>query len=159
MRGTHEGFAYKKGLHARLEQSRYVSINCPLNDETRNMVAAPQLAKMPKGSFLINTARGGIVDESALADALQSKHLAGAGVDAWKQEPPSLEHPLLQFDNLIATYHTAGVTVDSRIAMAQWNAEQVADVLRGKRPPRLINPEAWESYKRRFERIFGFEPG
>lgn len=146
-------------LDTLLAESRYVSINCPLSDETRNMIAAPQLAKMQKGAFLINTARGGIVDENALADALQSKHLAGAGIDAWKQEPPSLENPLLQFDNLIATYHTAGVTVDSRIAMAQWNAEQVADVLRGKRPPRLINPEAWDTYSARFKRIFGFEPG
>lgn len=142
-----------------LAESRYVSINCPLSDETRDMIGAAELAKMQPGSFLINTARGGIVDENALADALQRKHLAGAGIDAWKQEPPSLEHPLLQFDNFIATYHTAGVTVDSRIAMAQWNAEQVADVLRGKRPPRLINPEAWDAYKTRFERIFGFEPG
>lgn len=141
-----------------LERSRYVSINCPLSTETRNMISAPQLAKMQQGSFLINTARGGIVDEPALADALRDGHLAGAGIDAWKVEPPSLENPLLQFDNLIATYHTAGVTVDSRIAMAQWNAEQVADTLRGKRPPRLINPEAWEAYKGRFKRIFGVDP-
>lgn len=142
-------------LDALLAQSRYVSINCPLGDETRNMIAAPQLEKMPRGSFLINTARGGIVDEYALAQALESKHLAGAGIDAWKQEPPPLEHPLLQFDNLIATYHTAGVTIDSRIAMAQWNAEQVADVLRGKRPPRLINPEVWDAYCARYKRILG----
>lgn len=146
-------------LDTLLAESRFVSINCPLSDETRNMIGAPQLARMQKGSFLINTARGGIVDETALADALQAKHLAGAGIDAWKQEPPSLENPLLQFDNFIATYHTAGVTVDSRIAMAQWNAEQVADVLRGKRPPRLVNPAAWDSYLPRFARIFGFEPG
>lgn len=145
-------------LDALLGQSRYVSINCPLSNETRDMIGAAQLAKMPAGSFLVNTARGGIVDENALAQALESGHLAGAGIDAWKQEPPSLEHPLLQFDNLIATYHTAGVTVDSRIAMAQWNAEQVADVLRGKRPPRLINPEVWEAYRPRYRRIFGVDP-
>jgi D-3-phosphoglycerate dehydrogenase len=145
-------------LDTLLAEARYVSINCPLSDETRNMIGARELEKMQPGSFLINTARGGIVDESALADALQRKHLAGAGIDAWKQEPPSLEHPLLQFDNFIATFHTAGVTVDSRIAMAQWNAEQVADILRGKRPPRLVNPEVWDVYKQRFERIFGFAP-
>jgi D-3-phosphoglycerate dehydrogenase len=151
--------ARKVDLDTLLAESRYVSVNCPLTAETRNMIGARELAKMQAGSFLVNTARGGIVDEMALARALRSHHLAGAGVDVWQVEPPSLEHPLLAIDNLIATYHTAGVTVDSRLAMAQWNAEQVADSLRGKRPPRLLNPEAWEAYKPRFKRIFGFEPG
>lgn len=145
-------------LDALLAESRYVSVHCPLSDETRDMIGAPQLAKMQQGAILVNTARGGIVDEHALAEALKSGHLAGAGVDVWKVEPPSLEHPLLAIDNLIATYHTAGVTVDSRIAMAQWNAEQVADTLRGRRPPRLLNPQAWDGYKVRFKRIFGTEP-
>ena len=151
--------AVKVDLDTLLAQSRYVSVNCPLSAETQNMLGARELAKMQPGAFLINTARGGIVDENALAEALAAKHLAGAGVDVWKVEPPSLEHPLLAIDNLIATYHTAGVTVDSRLAMAQWNAEQLAETLRGKRPPRLLNPDAWEAYKLRFERVFGFEPG
>ncbi|MDH5534676.1 MAG: 3-phosphoglycerate dehydrogenase, partial [Betaproteobacteria bacterium] len=89
----------------------------------------------------------------------RSGHVAGAGVDVWIEEPPPLSHPLLAFDNVIATYHTAGVTHDSRHNMADWNAEQVAGILRGKRPPRLINPDAWELYAQRFERIFGFRAG
>ena len=82
----------------------------------------------------------------------------GAGVDVWVDEPPSMEHPLLAMDNVIATYHTAGITVDSRLNMANWNAEQIVDTLQGRCPPRLINPEAWPKFCERFEKLFGFRP-
>jgi len=146
-------------LHTLLAQSWTLTIHCPLNDETRDMIGARELAAMPKGSYLITTARGGIVTESALQSALESGHIAGAGLDVWVEEPPPLAHPLLKRDDVIATYHTAGVTYDSRAAMADWNAEQVGGILRGERPPRLINPEAWDRYVERFERIFGYRPG
>jgi D-3-phosphoglycerate dehydrogenase / 2-oxoglutarate reductase len=93
-----------------------------------------------------------------LADALAAGRVAGAGIDVWNVEPPPLDHKLLTFDNVIATYHTAGVTADSRYAMAQWNAEQLVQIFRGERPPRLINPEAWPKFAQRFERAFGFRP-
>ena len=150
--------ATKVDLATLLAESRFVSIHCPYNDETRNMIGARELNAMQAGSYLITTARGGIVDENALAKALELKHIAGAGVDVWIDEPPPLSHPLLAFDNLIATYHTAGITHDSRNNMADWNAQQVAGILRGERPPRLINPDAWEGFARRFERIFGRRP-
>jgi D-3-phosphoglycerate dehydrogenase len=150
--------ATKVELAVLLAESRFISVHCPLNDETRDMIDAAQLAAMRGGSYVITTARGGIVNEDALEAALKSGHIAGAGLDVWVEEPPPLTHPLLKFDNIIATYHTAGVTYDSRTAMADWNAEQVAGILRGERPPRLINPEAWELYTRRFERVFGFRP-
>ena len=115
-------------LDTLLTQADYVTIHCPLTAETRGMIGQRELALMQPGAFLITTARGGIVEEGALAAALETRQIAGAGVDVWTVEPPSLDHPLLTFDNVIATYHTAGVTVDSRHAMAQWNAEQlVAD--------------------------------
>jgi D-3-phosphoglycerate dehydrogenase len=79
-------------------------------------------------------------------------------VDVWSVEPPPLGHPLLGFDNFIATYHTAGVTTESRLAMAQWNADQVAMTLRGGRPPRLLNPDAWTRFSGRFAALFGFAP-
>jgi D-3-phosphoglycerate dehydrogenase len=142
-----------------LAESRFVSVHCPYNDETHGMLGAAQLAALPKGAFVVTTARGGIVDEQALAEALRSGHLGGAGVDVWMDEPPPLSHPLLALDNVIATYHTAGITEDSRTNMAQWNAEQVVGILRGERPPRLINPEAWARYVPRFKAVFGFEPG
>lgn len=151
--------AAKVDLPTLLAESRFVSIHCPYNDETRGMIGARELAAMQPGSYLITTARGGIVDENALADAMKSGHIAGAGVDVWIEEPPPLSHPLLAFDNLIATYHTAGITHDSRNNMANWNAQQVAGILRGERPPRLINPEAWDRFAQRFQRIFGFQPG
>jgi len=150
--------ATKVDLATLLAESRFVSIHCPYDDETRNMIGARELNAMQAGSYLITTARGGIVDENALAKALESKHIAGAGVDVWIEEPPPLTHPLLAFDNLIATYHTAGITHDSRNNMADWNAQQVAGILRGERPPRLINPDAWERFAQRFERIFGLRP-
>ena len=127
--------------------------------KTRTCLTERELAALPAGSYVITTARGGIIDEDALLAALKSKHIAGAGIDVWVEEPPPLMHPLLELDTVIATYHTAGVTHDSRHNMAEWNAEQVASILRGERPPRLINPAAWPLYAQRFARIFGFQPG
>jgi D-3-phosphoglycerate dehydrogenase len=150
--------ATKVDLPTLLKESRFISVHCPYDDETRNMIGAHELAAMQPGAYLVTTARGGIVDEIALADALKSGHLAGAGVDVWNDEPPPLSHPLLALDNVIATYHTAGITQDSRENMRNWNAQQVAGILRGERPPRLVNPDAWPKYAQRFERIFGIRP-
>jgi D-3-phosphoglycerate dehydrogenase len=141
-----------------LAQADYVTLHCPYNAETRGMIGRRELALMRPEAYLITTARGGIVDEEALAAALAAGRIAGAGVDVWDVEPPPLDHQLLTFDNVIATYHTAGVTVDSRHAMAQWNAEQLVQIFRGERPPRLINPQAWPKFAQRFERAFGFRP-
>lgn len=150
--------AAKVDLATLLAQSRVVSVHCPHNDETRNLIGERELAAMQPGSYLITTARGGIVDETALAAALRSGHLAGAGVDVWNEEPPPASHPLLALDNVIATHHTAGITHDSRDNMRDWNAEQVLAILRGERPPRLVNPDAWPRFARRFEGIFGILP-
>ena len=77
------------------------------------MIGERELAAMKPGSYLVTTARGGIVEEQALAAALTSGHLAGAGVDVWNEEPPPSSHPLLALDNVIATHHTAGITYDA----------------------------------------------
>ena len=151
--------ARKVDLATLLGESRFVSIHCPYNDETRNMIGARELAAMQPGSYLVTTARGGVVDEDALAAALKTGHLAGAGVDVWNEEPPPASHPLLALPNVIATHHTAGITHDSRENMRTWNAQQVLGVLRGERPPRLVNPDAWPRFARRFEEIFGLVPG
>jgi len=150
--------AAKVNLATLLAESRFVSVHCPYNEETRNLIGERELAAMQPGSYLITTARGGIVNEQALAAALESGHLAGAGVDVWNEEPPPSSHPLLALDNVIATHHTAGITHDSRDNMRDWNAEQVLGILRGERPPRLINPDAWPRFARRFEGIFGTTP-
>ncbi|MGB8606684.1 NAD(P)-dependent oxidoreductase, partial [Bradyrhizobium sp.] len=84
--------------------------------------------------------------------------IAGAGLDVWSKEPPPPDHPLLQFDNVLASPHTAGVTREARANMGKIAAEQVLGALDGKRPPRIINPEVWPGYVKRFERTFGFMP-
>ncbi len=141
-----------------LARSDFVTIHCPRNAETLGMINADAFAKMPKGTTLLTTARGGIVDEAALVDAMRSGHLGAAGIDVWDIEPPPLDHPLLQLDNVVSTYHTAGVTHEARGRMARIASEQVIDVLAGKRPPRLVNPEVWPAYIKRFERIMDFTP-
>jgi D-3-phosphoglycerate dehydrogenase len=141
-----------------LAQSDYLTIHCPYNAETKGLIGRRELALMRPDAYLITTARGGIADEEALADALAAHQIAGAGIDVWNVEPPPLDHRLLTFDNVIATYHTAGVTIDSRHAMAEWNAQQLVQIFQGQRPSRLINPQAWPRYAQRFERAFGFRP-
>jgi D-3-phosphoglycerate dehydrogenase len=148
----------KVELDALLRRSDYVSISCPLTKDNRGMIGAPQFALMQPHAYFITTARGFIHDETALADALRNKQIAGAGLDVWAKEPPPADHPLLQFDNVLASPHTAGVTKEARENMGRIAAEQVLDALDGKRPPRIINPEVWPAYVKRFERAFGFAP-
>ena len=141
-----------------MRRSDFVSISCPLNKDNRGMIGARQFALMQPHAFFITTARGFIHDEAALFDALRDKRIAGAGLDVWAKEPPPPDHPLLQFDNVLASPHTAGVTKEARMNMGKIAAEQVLDALDGKRPPRIVNPEVWPAYVKRFERAFGFAP-
>jgi D-3-phosphoglycerate dehydrogenase / 2-oxoglutarate reductase len=136
-------------LDALLAQADVVSLHCPRDATTLKMIDAAAFAKMKRGAIFVTTARGGIHDEQALVQALQSGHLAGAGVDVWDREPPPLDHPLLAMDNVYATFHTAGVTHECRRSVAEMAAEQIAQVLAGGRPPRLVNPEVWPAYEKR----------
>jgi D-3-phosphoglycerate dehydrogenase / 2-oxoglutarate reductase len=137
-----------------LRSADVVSLHCPLNDATRGFIDAAAFAAMKRGALFITTSRGGIHDEAALFDALKSGHLGGAGLDVWQAEPPAAQHPLLSLDNVIATNHVAGVTHDSRREMAAMGARQALALAAGARPPRLVNPEVWPAYTRRFERVF-----
>ena len=150
--------AEKVELGELLRRSDYVSINCPLTAETRGMVGTAQFALMRTGAYLISTARGHIHDEAALADALRRKQLAGAGLDVWATEPPPCEHPLLKFDNVLVSPHTAGVTQETRFNMGKIAAQQVLDALDGKPVLRKVNPEVWPVYAQRFAQQFGFAP-
>ena len=150
--------AEKVELDDLMRRSDFVSISCPLTKDNRRMIGAKQFALMQPHAFFITTARGFIHDEAALYDALRDKRIAGAGLDVWDKEPPPPEHPLLQFDNVLASPHTAGVTKEARINMGKIAAEQILDALDGKRPPRIVNPEVWPAYARRFEQAFGFAP-
>lgn len=126
-----------------LARSDFVSLHCPRNKETTGMMGEREFARMKRGAFFVTTSRGGIHDEAALERALRSGHLAGAGLDVWDPEPPSLDHPLLKLDTVICTFHTAGVTHESRRSMAAMGAEQLVAFFRGERPPNLVNPEVW----------------
>jgi D-3-phosphoglycerate dehydrogenase len=138
-----------------LAQADVVSLHCPRDASTLKMIDARAFARMKNGAIFITTARGGVHDEQALVDALRSGHLAGAGVDVWDREPPPLDHPLLAMDNVFASFHIAGVTHEARRNVAQMAADQVALLLAGGRPPRLVNPEVWPAYERRRAAILG----
>ncbi len=136
-------------------ESDVVSINCPLTDETRNMVDARAFGLMKPTAYFITTARGGITDEAALAAALAERRLAGAGVDVFLREPIGRDHPLARFDNVLLSPHNAGVTHECNYNMAKAAAEQWCAIFRGERPPRLKNPAVWERYRQRYARITG----
>lgn len=144
-------------LDALLEAAEILTVHCPLTKETRGMLGRDELSRLPDGALLVSTARGGIIDEQALVEALHSGKVAGAGLDVWEKEPPSADHPLLAFDTVIASPHTAGVTVDSRAMMARYAATQLIDLLDGKPPARPVNPEVFPRYRERFSTILGRE--
>ena len=148
----------KVELDELLRRADFVSISCPLNKGSRGMIGAREFALMQRHAYFITTARGFIHDEAALLEALRNRLIAGAGLDVWAKEPPPPDHPLLKFDNVLASPHTAGVTREARANMGRIAAEQILDALDGLRPPRIINPEVWPRYIRRFERAFGFTP-
>jgi len=150
--------ATKVELDDLLRRADFVSINCPLTDETRKIIGAREYALMQPHAYFITTARGFVHDEAALEQALRDNKIAGAGLDVWDKEPPPADHPLLAFDNIIATAHMAGVTREARVNMGKIAAEQMLDALDGKPVPRIVNPQVWPDYARRFERTFGFMP-
>lgn len=138
-----------------LGETEILTIHCPLTKETEGMIGGAELARLPEGSIIVSTARGGILDEPALVDALRVGKVAGAGLDVWEREPPPADHPLLAFDTVIASPHTAGVTVDSRKAMARYAATQLIELLDGRPPARPVNPEVSDHYRERFSEILG----
>lgn len=150
--------AEKVDLDTLMSTADFVTVHCPRNDETFGMLGLAQFARMKPTAYFLNTARGGIHKEDDLAQALREGRMAGAGIDVFLKEPPPSDHPLLQFDNVIASPHTAGVTHEAMHEMARAAAEQWIEIFAGKVPPRLINPEVWPRYCDRFERELGFRP-
>lgn len=148
--------AEKCELDALLAAADFVSINCPLTRETRNLIGAREFGRMKPSAYFVSTARGSIHDEAALTEALRAKTIAGAGLDVWEQEPPPHTHPLMSFDNVMVSPHTAGVTEESRSNITTIAAEQLIGILDGRKPPRLLNPQVWPAYRERFARVMGF---
>lgn len=129
-------------------QCDFVTLHCPGGAETRNMINAYTLALMKPTAYLINTARGTIVDETALAAALQGQQIAGAAIDVYDPEPPRPGNPLLHMDNVIVTPHFCAMTAESLYNMGTMVAQGVLDVLEGQRPEYLVNPEIWDERRR-----------
>jgi D-3-phosphoglycerate dehydrogenase / 2-oxoglutarate reductase len=122
------------GLEELLTNSDFVTIHCPLNRETKDMIGRKEMAGMKRSAFLINAARGGIIDEDALCDVLREKKIAGAALDVIANEPPSKKHPLMQLDNVLWTPHLGAVTLEAS-ERGEWGAAQeVIRVLESKRP-------------------------
>lgn len=134
-----------------LALSDIVTVHCPRNSETLNMFNEATFAEMKTDAIFISTARGGIHDEIALLNALTTKKLGGAGLDVWAVEPPSKDNALLQMPNVIATYHTAGVTHEARRNAATMAAEQIISIVNGELAPRMVNPQVLPEFKRKLK--------
>ena len=125
--------------------SDVISIHVPLTPETRNLIGAAELAKLHPGAVIVNTSRGGIIDEAALVEALKAGTIGGAGIDVFETEPPPADHPLFALPNVVLAPHVAGVTEGSMKGMAFAVADVIDTVLAGKVPATLLNPEVLNS--------------
>lgn len=130
-------------LDALLRSCDYLSIHCALTPETRHILNAESLANMKPGVLIVNTARGPMIDEAALAAALDSGQVGGAGLDVMEQEPPSPDSPLLGRDNVLIQPHTGFYSVESLVELQTKAAQEVCRVLTGQRPLHPVNPEVW----------------
>jgi phosphoglycerate dehydrogenase-like enzyme len=124
-----------------LMRNDVISIHVPFSEQTRHVVGAKELAAMSAGAIIVNTARGGLIDEAALAQALVEGRIRGAGIDVFEAEPPPRDNPLLGLPNVVLSPHVAGVTSGSMKGMAMAVADVVETVLAGKRPATLLNRE------------------
>jgi D-3-phosphoglycerate dehydrogenase / 2-oxoglutarate reductase len=125
-----------------LKNGDYITLHLPATAESKHLINARTLALMKPTAYLVNTARGAIIDETALVEALSSKKLAGAGLDVFDEEPPPGDHPLLKLENVVFTAHTAGVDTQSRDEMALKAAECIAKLSQGEWPADcIVNPE------------------
>lgn len=130
-----------RSLNELLAVSDFVSLHTPLDRSSRHLIGAAELARMKPNAYLINTARGGIVDEDALAEAVEHGALAGAALDVTEQEPLPADSRLRKLDNVIVTAHIGGATTEARSRSSLMAARQVIDRLRGESPDHLVNPE------------------
>jgi len=143
-----EAFAQKWGISYRsldevLAESDFLSIHVPLIDSTRKLIGRRELQLMKKGAFLVNIARGGVVDEEALYQALKEGKIRGAALDVFSSEPPE-GNPLLALDSVIATPHMGGYTTEALRETGMICARGIVDALKGKRPQSIVNPEVFK---------------
>jgi D-3-phosphoglycerate dehydrogenase len=127
-----------------LQGTQVLSLHAPLGQATRGLIGAEQLALLPAGAILINTARGPLVDEAAVLAALERGHLRGAGIDVWEREPVPPDHPLFRHPRVVATPHMAAYTNEGRRRSHVAAAEFVLAALQGEKPATLVDPTVWD---------------
>jgi D-3-phosphoglycerate dehydrogenase / 2-oxoglutarate reductase len=132
------------GVAEILKAADFVTLHVPSMPETHGMIGEKELKMMKRSAFLINCARGPIVNEPVLAKALQEQWIAGAGLDVFDPEPPKPDNPLFGLPNVILSPHSAGLTVECVIRMATHAAQAIVDVLEGRKPEGVINPEVFQ---------------
>ena len=124
-----------------MKESDFVSVHAPLNENTKHMVSTKEFKLMKESAFIINTARGAVIDEAALIEALENEELAGAGLDVTEQEPIEKDNPLLDMDNVIINPHVGWYSEDAQVELQTRAAKGVADVLVGNKPKYLVNQD------------------
>ena len=132
-----------RDLNALLAESDFVSLHVPLNSETRGLLDTPKFFRMKPTAFVVNTARGSVIDEAALVHALESGKIAGAALDVFEQEP--FIHPGLKRSNVVMAPHMGSASVETRSKMAAMAAQNIAAFFRGQRPPNALNPEVLQA--------------
>ena len=143
-RCTFKEFEQLNSLKELLVRSDIVSLHIPFSEATAKMIGKEEFLQMKKSAYLINTARGGVIDEEAFIEALEKKEIAGAGLDVYVKEPPETDNKLFGFDNVVATPHLSSFTDDGKRKMGVGVVQGVLDVLSGKIPEFIVNGEIWE---------------
>ncbi len=134
--------AKRVDLETLLKESDFISIHTPLSEKTKYLIGANELSLMKKTAYLINTARGAIIDEVQLVNALKNKQIAGAGLDVYEEEP-KLKPGLAELDNVVLAPHLGSATIETRTKMAVMAAENIIAVLNGQKPKNCVNPEVF----------------
>jgi len=124
-----------------LRQADFISVHVPLSEQTRHLIGRDQFSMMKPTAVFVNTSRGPVVDQQALAEALAARRIFAAGIDVFEREPVPTDDPLLAQGNAIVAPHIASASIPTRIRMATLAAENLVAVLQGKRPPNPVNPE------------------
>jgi D-3-phosphoglycerate dehydrogenase / 2-oxoglutarate reductase len=143
------GLVFTKEREEIIRTSDFLSLHVPLSPETQGLIGKKEIDLMKPTAFLINTSRGEIIDEPALIDALRQGKIAGAGLDVFAKEPPETSHPFFQMENVILTPHTGALTKDAVAQLAEGAAQNIIDVLEGRKPSYSIN---WDEVTRNKEK-------
>lgn len=133
-----------RDLNEVLREADFISVHVPLAEQTRHLISRDQFRLMKKTAVFVNTSRGPVVDQAALAEALRTRTIYAAGIDVFEKEPVPADDPLLRLDNVIVAPHIASASIPTRTRMATLAAENLVAALQGKRPPTPVNPEVLE---------------